>query len=207
MIRYRRDMLNPEQQKIFASLTCNTRVRVRFAEVTDPVWIHDCEDGISIFNDAADAVYSGTMVDLVHGVSGEWVVDEIGKDHVTFSHTKRTGSAGEPETIHVTPAHLRDLEILAAGDRWNRRETAVTGLEYSFVQHPDGILEVGCQKIPREGQEQIVRLLAERLDLEVVPVGTTAAAREACRWIDSPYIDNDCSGDLSALQDKLLNDS
>jgi hypothetical protein len=28
-----------------------------------------------------------------------------------------------------------------------------------------------CQKIPREGQEQIVRLLAERLDLEVVPVG------------------------------------
>lgn len=207
MIRYHRHMLNPEQQKIFATLTRNTRVRVRFAEVTDPVWIHVCEDEISIFNDAADAVYSGTMVDLIRGVSGEWIVDEVTTAHVTLRHATRTGSNDEPETIHVTPAHLRDLEVLEAGDRWNRRETVIPGLEYDFVQRADGILEVGCQKIPREGQEQIVRLLAERLDLEVVPAGTIAAARTACEWIDSNYTENETSDDLRALQAKLPKDS
>lgn len=203
-------MLSPEQQKIFASLTCNTRVRVRFAEVTDPVWIAEPtdEDAIPTFGDAmGDGIYSGTMAVIVRGTPDEWRVDWVGNDYVVLDSEEREAENGEQETIRVTPAHLRDLEVLEAGDRWNRRETTIPGLNYAFVQREDGILEVGCQKIPREGQEQIVRLLAERLDLEVVPAGTIAAARTACEWIDSNYAGNETSDDLRALQAKLPKDS
>ena len=173
MIRYRRGMLNPEQEKIFASLTCNTRVRVRFAEITDPIWIYnDPEDGTPCLNDAdQDCLYPATLVDIVQGRSDEWIVTGVSSDRVVLKHATRNVDEDNDELIGVTPAHLRELEVIEAGDRWNHRETAVKGLSYTFVQHADGILEVGCQRIPREGQEQIVRLLAERLDLEVRPVG------------------------------------
>lgn len=203
-------MLNPEQQKIFASLTCNTRVRVRFAEVTDPVWIAEPtdEDAIPTFSDATgNNIYSGTMAVIVRGTPDEWRVDWVENDYVVLDREEREAENGEQETIRVTPAHLRDLEVLEAGDRWTRRETTIPGLEYTFVQRADGVLEIGGDEIPREGQEQIVRLLAERLDLEVVPAGTIAAARTACEWIDSNHTENEISDDLRALQAKLPKDS
>lgn len=175
-------MLNPEQQKIFASLTCNTRVRVRFAEVTDPIWIYnDPEDGTPCFNDVDhDCLCPATLVDIVQGRPDEWIVDAVRADGpITLRHATRTVDENTDELIGVMPAHLRDLEVLEVGDRWKYRESTITGLSYTFVQREDGALQVGCQTIPREGQEQIVRLLAERLDLEVAPAGFSDDAANA----------------------------
>lgn len=166
-------MLDPKQQQVFDSLTTNARVRVVFAEVTDPIWIrpvqYDFEDEPEVrFVDAADdTTFSTDQVAIVRGDAVTRRVSEVREDWICLVDETRESDDGGPVTIHVTAAHLREVEVLEPGDRWNRRETTIPGLDYTFVQRPDGILEVGCQKIPREGQEQIVRLLAERLDLEV----------------------------------------
>lgn len=174
-------MLSPEQQKIFASLTKNARVRVRFVEITDPVWVYnDPEDGTPCFNDADhECLCPATIVDVVQGRSNEWIVAGISPDRVVLKHATRNVDEETSETISVTASYLRELEVLEPGDRWNRRETSIHGLEYVFVQREDGILEVGCQLIPRAGQEQIVRLLAERLDLEVRDAAARGAEADA----------------------------